>query len=191
MTRLSLDDNCRKEQPEVIVPEIPMTRPISVLDQVRIASPCPVRWDTMAGDERVRYCSQCRLHVFNLSNMSRREAEDLIQSKEGRLCVRYYQRADGGVMTRDCPIALRDRLRRAAVMALGLSLTLLAGVLAWAHLLPDRREDRYGSRLRQREPFRTVLEWIDPSPPLLGVICPTLMPLGGVPSANLPAGDPQ
>jgi hypothetical protein len=33
---------------------------VSVLDLVRVASPCPVRWETMVGGERVRSCLQCQ-----------------------------------------------------------------------------------------------------------------------------------
>ena len=49
----------------------------------------------MKGDQRVRFCDQCKLNVYNLSEMSRPAAERLVLQTEGRLCVRYYQRADG------------------------------------------------------------------------------------------------
>ena len=90
-----------------------MNPPSSVLSNVQIASPCSASWDEMAGDDRARFCSHCKLHVYNLSSMSREEAESLVVAKEGRLCVRFYQRADGTVMTKDCPIGLA-RLRIAA-----------------------------------------------------------------------------
>jgi hypothetical protein len=61
----------------------------------------------MKGDDRVRDCSQCKLSVYNLSAMSRQEAEALIREREGNLCVRLYQRFDGTVITDDCPLALR------------------------------------------------------------------------------------
>lgn len=64
------------------------------LDHLRIAAPCSTDWDQMFSfeDERVRFCSQCNLNVYNLSDMSRQEAEDLITKTEGRLCVRFYRR---------------------------------------------------------------------------------------------------
>jgi hypothetical protein len=74
------------------------------LNNLRVASPCSQDWDAMLGDDRKRYCGECKLNVYNLSGMSRTEAERLILSAEGRLCVRFYQRADGSVLTADCPV---------------------------------------------------------------------------------------
>jgi hypothetical protein len=68
----------------------------------------------MAGNDRVRYCGQCQLNVYNLSGMAQREAERLITQAEGRVCVRFYRRADGTVLTEDCPVGLRAVRRRAA-----------------------------------------------------------------------------
>lgn len=58
----------------------------------------------MDGDQRVRFCQQCKLNVYNLSEMTKKDAEDLILEKEGKLCVRFYKRLDGTVLTRDCPL---------------------------------------------------------------------------------------
>ena len=84
------------------------------LEHVRVAAPCPADWEKMVGDERVRYCNKCSLHVYNLSGMTRREAEALVTNAEGRLCVRYYRRTDGTVLTRNCPVGLSALKRRAA-----------------------------------------------------------------------------
>ncbi len=100
----------------------------SRLDDLKIASPCAVSWDSMTGDARVRDCSQCRLRVYNLSAMTRPEAEKLIEEKEGRLCVRFFRRADGTVLTQDCPVGLRAaRLR---LLRLSGAIAAMAGVLA-------------------------------------------------------------
>jgi len=89
----------------------------SPLKNVRIASPCRANWDQMTGDERVRHCSECNLNVYNLSEMTRRAAEELIASREGRLCVRFFRRADGTILTRNCPIGLRNAIRRVSRVA--------------------------------------------------------------------------
>lgn len=68
----------------------------------------------MIGDERARFCGQCELNVYNLSAMSTLEAESLIARTEGRLCVRYYRRKDGSIITQDCPVGLRGLKQRAA-----------------------------------------------------------------------------
>jgi hypothetical protein len=105
----------------------------SVLDRIRIASPCPASWKDMKGDDRVRFCEGCRKNVYNLSALSRDEAERLIQSREGKLCALFYQRRDGTLLTADCPIGqrtVRERiaLRFAAILAAVLT---LFGLDAW------------------------------------------------------------
>src|SRR6266850_6955546 len=82
------------------------------LEHVQVAAPCKARWEEMLGSERVRFCGQCNLNVFNLSGMSRLEAESLIARTEGRLCVRFYRRFDGSIITQDCPVGLRAIQRR-------------------------------------------------------------------------------
>lgn len=103
-----------------------MIQTLPVLENVRIASPCYASWDAMKGDDRVRFCGDCRLNVYNLSEMSRPEAEKLLQMHEGHLCIRLYKRADGTIITKDCPVGLRAiRLRLAwlgACVAAGFAL---------------------------------------------------------------------
>ena len=40
------------------------------LDNVRVASPCSVDWNEMIGDNRKRFCGDCKLNVYNLSGYS-------------------------------------------------------------------------------------------------------------------------
>lgn len=101
------------------------------LDHVSVASPCPANWDDMIGTERARFCGQCSLNVYNLSAMTRTEAEDLIAQSEGRLCVRFFRRADGTILTQNCPVgfaAVRARLKRRATAVLTAIATFLGGV---------------------------------------------------------------
>lgn len=92
-----------------------MTRRNDLLDNVRVASPCSASWDAMEGDARERFCGQCQHSVFNLSEMSRADAERLLRERTGRLCVRYFRRADGTVMTRDCPRGLAAVRKKVAL----------------------------------------------------------------------------
>lgn len=101
-------------------------KPVPLKD-VHVASPCPLRWEQMVGNERVRHCSQCNLNVYNLSALTAQEAEDLIASREGRLCVRFYQRPDGTILTRDCPVGLGALVRRVSRVA-GTALSALLSV---------------------------------------------------------------
>lgn len=92
----------------------------SPLDDIRIASPCHERWDDMSGDDRARFCASCAKTVYDLSTMTRDEAERLLSEREGSLCVRLWQRDDGTVLTADCPVGgRRKRVRLAIYGALG------------------------------------------------------------------------
>lgn len=86
------------------------------LADLRIASPCRERWADMVGDDRVRVCHGCDRPVFDLSEMTEEEAEAVLATRGITPCVRFYRRADGTVMTADCPTGAR-RSRRLAVVA--------------------------------------------------------------------------
>ena len=81
----------------------------TVLDRIHIDSPCPADWSRMRGDDRSRFCGQCRQHVYDLSVMTRAEAVALIADHAGSLCVQLRRRPDGRVVSSDC----RERLRAA------------------------------------------------------------------------------
>ena len=118
-----------------------MSRFSNPLDNIRIASPCNADWDGMIGNERARFCGQCNLNVYNLSSMTSEEAELLIGRTEGRLCVRYFRRADGSVMTQDCPVGLRAIRRRMSYVARAVGsavLGFLAGLGLYAIRQPSR-----------------------------------------------------
>ena len=57
--------------------------------QFEITSPCTENWDAMIGNDRVRFCSHCRLSVHDLSQLNRKQIRRLILKSKGRLCVRY------------------------------------------------------------------------------------------------------
>ncbi len=93
-------------------------RSLPLLDRMSIASPCKADWNEMVGDERVRFCLHCEKNVYNLSSMSREGAEELLRSQLGDgVCVRYYQREDGTVLTQDCPVGVKKKRRKKIAMA--------------------------------------------------------------------------
>jgi hypothetical protein len=93
------------------------------LEQLKVASPCHANWDDMRGSEQVRFCDGCQKNVYNLSGMTRPQAESLVAESEGKLCIRFYRRNDGKLLTADCPVGWRAKMGRrmrrtvAAVMA--------------------------------------------------------------------------
>ena len=107
-----------------------MVRSAVSLDVIDIARPCPADWDQMRGDDRVRFCGHCSLNVYNLSAMSRPEAERLVRETEGRVCVRFYRRLDGTVVTTDCGGGWRLAAKRAGRFAKAVSAMVIAAALA-------------------------------------------------------------
>jgi hypothetical protein len=106
-----------------------------LLSKIKIATPCTADWDKMTGDERTRFCGQCKLNVYNISEMSTGEAASLIRKNEGRVCVRLFRRQDGTIITDNCPVGLRklrERIRKVAA-AVGIQLALTAFLSSQAH----------------------------------------------------------
>ena len=72
------------------------------LETIRVAEPCREDWDAMDGDGQARHCARCRLHVTDLSSLTRAEAEEYLSlgAPDGRRCVRYTLDASGAIVTR-------------------------------------------------------------------------------------------
>ena len=99
------------------------TQSESLLDHLYLASPCSVSWESMVGSERQRNCGGCSRTVFNISDMTRREAEAFLLENGSSQCMKFYRRTDGTIMTDNCPRALRkirDNCKVAARIAVGL-----------------------------------------------------------------------
>jgi hypothetical protein len=116
-----------------------MTRDeLELLATVRIATPCPVRWKEMTGDEKRRFCATCRLHVYRLAELRTEEAVALLQaSRTERVCAQVVYRLDGTVMTKDCASSWRvgcsEAVRRLAPVVsvgsvAGFALVMMAAV---------------------------------------------------------------
>lgn len=82
-------------------------------ENLKVASPCHESWDNMTGDERVKFCGACERPVYNLSSLTGHEIAELIRNTEGkRTCVRFYRRADGTILTQDCPVGHQKARRK-------------------------------------------------------------------------------
>ncbi len=171
------------------------------IENIRVASPCTASWDRMEGDERVRFCGSCQKSVYNLSALNRLEAEQLVAEKEGRLCVRYYQRADGKVLTSDCPVGLQAVRRKIALrlsMAIALSLSLWGLVMGRGWMpgatMGSIAETSNGWRQNQPRLVCNVLNKIDPPvmPVAGGISAPPPPPhtMGKMAVAPLVMGEP-
>lgn len=86
------------------------------LSQLRITQQCPARWSHMVGDDQVRHCGKCDRNVYNVSAMTRDEALRVIEAHEGKMCMRFYSRPDGTVMTKDCGFIPKLKIKVGAAL---------------------------------------------------------------------------
>ncbi len=101
---------------------------LPVLDNLRVAAPCSAEWAAMSGDDRTRHCGSCQQSVYNLSELTRAEAEALVLEKNGHLCVRYYQRKDGTIILADCTIGTARKRKRILIAAGAVSILAIGGI---------------------------------------------------------------
>src|SRR5882724_630980 len=122
-----------------------MPKSVRSFDRITIPAPCDADWDTMIGNDQVRFCEHCNLHVTDLSSMTRPAAMRLVARSQGRLCVRYVQRANGDILTKDIPQRLHHISRRVSRFAAGA----FSATLSLASAAAQTRSDANSSALRQ------------------------------------------
>ncbi|MBI3857781.1 MAG: hypothetical protein HY293_19030, partial [Planctomycetes bacterium] len=115
-----------------------------------------VSWESLPGNDRIRFCGQCRLNVYNLAILTPREVEAIVRKTKGRLCGRLYVREDNTATVRDCPRGtVARRVRRAWTAAA----VLVLAVVGWLLRMP-------GDADRTVHPggVQTLLKWVAPDP---------------------------
>ena len=150
-----------------------MNPTLPLLDNISVASPCTTSWDVMEGGDRSRFCKLCQKNVYNLSGMSRQEAENLVRGSEGKLCVRFYKRHDGTMLTADCPVGLHGVRMRLMRGALGIAATVmaLAGSLLWGrYSSASSGNGGTGIQAIDYGPLSRFSDWVNPRP-VLGAMC--------------------
>lgn len=98
----------------------------SILDRVCIAMPCSVDWNAMKGNDEVRLCGGCNKNVYNISAMSKKHAEEIL-SGPMLPCLQISRRADGTLVTDECPKIFRP-IRSSWTKIVGAFLSLLAAL---------------------------------------------------------------
>jgi len=144
---------------------------VNVINQLSIAAPCPVGWDTMQGDDKVRYCRQCEKNVYDLSEMTSAEIIQLIQEKEGQFCAQLFRRHDGTVITADCPVGLRLRMWKRLRKSMAWAASIFAMIF-----LPGCPMG--GGNMRSPKEYWVAPlspQPIDKNPPALGALVPSDM----------------
>jgi hypothetical protein len=150
------------------------------LENVRIAAPCPASWAEMEGDDRSRFCKDCKLNVYNVEAMSKDEAEALIEEREGRVCMRLYRRPDGKILTADCPTGVRRRRKRRIGIAATIALLFGGGATATAAQSASTRTSITRSSVFSKPmdfvAHRFNITRLCNCPPMMGVVCVTPPP---------------
>ncbi len=142
-----------------------MSTQFIALEEVRVATPCRADWNKMQGDDKSRFCQSCAKNVYNLSEMTRSEAETLVREKEGQLCVRFFQRADGTVLTTDCAVGTKSSRRMGRVSAAMLTILaapflMVSAALAGSHSAQSNLVDS----LRNKPVVGALVNKISPQP---------------------------
>lgn len=139
---------------------------LPVLDNLKLATPCDQAWEGMVGNERVRHCGSCRKNVFNLSALTRDAATQLVRETEGDLCVRFFKRSDGTILTSDCSVGVR-RTKRNVLIAAGAVVTLAVGAYGAFRMTrshePEEHMTEYLGGAPMPEPVS--VERVAPPPP--------------------------
>lgn len=89
------------------------------LHNISVPTPCTADWNSMTGNEQVRFCQHCSLDVHHLSMMSRNQAERLVASANGRLCIRFVRDPQGRFSTLPVKQKLHRIGRRTSRIAAG------------------------------------------------------------------------
>ncbi|CAN5347746.1 hypothetical protein BH11CYA1_BH11CYA1_37870 [soil metagenome] len=115
----------------------------TLIDRAFIETPCPTTWDKMKGSDSVRFCNLCHLNVYNIAQLTDKEAEAVLSKGKagGRVCALLYRRPDGTVVTDNCPRSLR-KIRDASKWFQ--AKIIAATTLAIAFLTPAQAQNQTG-----------------------------------------------
>ncbi len=153
---------------------------LPLLDNIRVATPCTADWNQMSGDERVRACGACNKNVYNISNMTRDEAQALLLQHEGSMCVRYFQRADGTIILADCTIGKAQKRKRRVIAAGATAMLAGGGFVAYESRTSEPLEKNVHVFLGEAEASHAM------PPPLWGPEPPPVAVMGGASAEPLP-----
>lgn len=104
----------------------------------RLSYACPIPWASMRGDERERYCSKCARSVVNVSLLTHDQREALLANPPpGGLCVSYYQRLSGEMVSAENPLTPAESGR---VVQWGVAALSLGAVALAANITPNTHE---------------------------------------------------
>lgn len=145
-----------------------MTRRAPFEAHLKVAKPCPAKWDDMVGDDKSRHCDRCQKNVYNLELLEPEELVELIERTEGKFCGRLYRRpGELTVLTQDCKVGMRIA-RRKVVGRAALAVAALGGAAVGASQIADAVSPPV-MVMGEIEPMRVLpTEVPEPEPIVLG-----------------------
>jgi hypothetical protein len=121
-----------------------------LLKRVTIPSPCPAKWESMPGGDRVRSCSACGKQVYNFEALTSDEAASLIATRGEDLCGRFTRAADGAIITSQSASSRRPTMGgpRFHIRSLMALIAGIAAALGLAKVLsPTSESTRFQGRI--------------------------------------------
>jgi hypothetical protein len=106
------------------------TQPAKCIEKYRRATPCKSKWEDMSGTDRFRLCPECKLYVYDFTQMDIAEADLLVTQRVGTAPAGYYKRKDGKFLASDCPVGVKRGRQTLTSIFCGVSIPVLLLVLA-------------------------------------------------------------
>jgi hypothetical protein len=100
------------------------------LETLQIPNPCSVGWQNMEGDDKTRFCRACNKPVFNLSAMTRQQAEALLAALRGNLCASLTRNENGMVVTTEALPKSLPRLHQISKRASSVAGAVISAMMA-------------------------------------------------------------
>jgi hypothetical protein len=136
---------------------------------LNVNSPCEADWDSMTGNDEVRFCTHCEKSVHNVSAMTRKDAMRFVRANAGGVCVRFYSGPTGRTLHADEGKLHRitRRASLAAVGAFGAVVALGSSVLAQTPAPGERQQEVAAQHVPPRVNASLTGTILDPNGALL------------------------
>lgn len=102
----------------------------------KCATACSSQWSKMSGTQQFRICKSCNLTIYDFTSMNRNQAQAMVFRREGKQNPVFYRRADGRFMTSDCPVGVKQRQVKIALLVAGV--ITVAGVILASIFMPPQ-----------------------------------------------------
>jgi hypothetical protein len=126
----------------------------SFIDEIKVKDPCTQDWETMRGNDYVRFCDHCSKNVTDISKMTRKRALKLVRETNGKLCIRYLENPrDNSPMFADRFVRLTRRAPSLATGVMSASLVLSNAAYAQGSIASRAPQQQVSKRRNRWNPL--------------------------------------